>query len=107
MNDKKTDDTCIDGCTRDYSKVIDEEKKLLKEEKQRLNAEKEQSKLDVDNLSGLALSGGGIRSASFGLGVMQALVANNQLEKMDYMSTVSGGGYIGSALTWALSRRET
>jgi len=54
-----------------------------------------------DKVSGLAISGGGIRSASFGLGVMQALVANRQLEKMDYMSTVSGGGYLGSALTWA------
>ncbi len=53
-------------------------------------------------LTGLAVSGGGIRSASFGLGVMQALVANNQLNKIDYMSTVSGGGYLGSALTWAL-----
>jgi uncharacterized protein YndB with AHSA1/START domain len=53
-------------------------------------------------LTGLAVSGGGIRSASFGLGIMQALVANNQLDKIDYMSTVSGGGYLGSALTWAL-----
>ncbi len=53
--------------------------------------------------NGLAISGGGIRSASFGLGVMQALVNNeNQLEKIDFMSTVSGGGYLGSALTWAL-----
>ena len=57
-----------------------------------------------DKVSGLAISGGGIRSASFGLGVMQALVANRQLEKMDYMSTVSGGGYLGSALTWALKQ---
>ena len=35
---------------------------------------------------------------------MQALVANNQLIKIDYMSTVSGGGYLGSALTWALKQ---
>ena len=52
----------------------------------------------------MSISGGGIRSASFGLGVMQALVANDQLKKMDYMSTVSGGGFIGSALTWALKQ---
>lgn len=61
--------------------------------------------LQIENrkpLCGLAISGGGIRSASFGMGVMQALVSNNQLAKMDYMSTVSGGGYLGSALTWAL-----
>lgn len=61
--------------------------------------------LGIDALEptrGLAVSGGGIRSASFGLGVMQALVGNNQLEKIHYLSTVSGGGYLGSALTWAL-----
>lgn len=51
----------------------------------------------------IAVSGGGIRSASFGMGVFQALVGNRQLSKMDYMSTVSGGGYLGSALTYALS----
>lgn len=49
---------------------------------------------------GLALSGGGIRSASFGLGVIQALWEHGVLPKIDYLSTVSGGGYIGSSLTW-------
>jgi hypothetical protein len=55
-------------------------------------------------LFGLALSGGGIRSASIALGVMQALAAEGKLEKFDYLSTVSGGGYVGSALTWFTSR---
>lgn len=55
-----------------------------------------------EKIYGLAVSGGGIRSASFGLGVMQGLVAGRKLEKMHYMSTVSGGGYLGTALTWAL-----
>jgi predicted acylesterase/phospholipase RssA len=54
----------------------------------------------ADNLTGLALSGGGIRSASFALGVLQALAHNDWLKRFDYLSTVSGGGYIGSALTW-------
>jgi hypothetical protein len=57
-------------------------------------------------LMGLALSGGGIRSATFSLGVMQALASRNLLKKMDYLSTVSGGGYIGSALTWWLSKKS-
>lgn len=56
------------------------------------------------DLSGLAISGGGIRSATFGLGVMQALVSGGVLQKLDYLSTVSGGGYIGSALTWFLHK---
>jgi hypothetical protein len=55
-----------------------------------------------EKLYGIAFSGGGIRSASFGLGVMQALVKGRMLEKLHYMSTVSGGGYLGTALTWAL-----
>jgi hypothetical protein len=48
---------------------------------------------------GLAISGGGIRSATFGLGVMQALREKGVLDKVDYLSTVSGGGYVGSWLT--------
>ncbi|UTW61973.1 patatin-like phospholipase family protein [bacterium SCSIO 12741] len=55
-------------------------------------------------LSGFAISGGGIRSASFGLGVMQAFVAKNMFTVFDYLSTVSGGGYIGSSLTWYLQK---
>jgi len=71
----------------------------------------------------LCLSGGGIRSASYSLGVLQALAEFNDtndrrrcqknaapsaLEEVDYLSTVSGGGYIGSwlmAWTWRLARK--
>lgn len=52
----------------------------------------------------LCISGGGIRSATFGLGVIQGLAERGVLERLDYLSTVSGGGYIGSWLT-AWSRR--
>jgi hypothetical protein len=55
-------------------------------------------------LTGLAISGGGIRSASFGLGVIQALAEKDALRRLDYLSTVSGGGYIGASLTWLLHR---
>ncbi|HEX5078883.1 MAG TPA: patatin-like phospholipase family protein [Geminicoccaceae bacterium] len=55
------------------------------------------------NLFGLALSGGGIRSATFALGVLQAMAARDLLKHVDYLSTVSGGGYIGSSLLWWLS----
>ncbi|MEQ1519957.1 MAG: patatin-like phospholipase family protein [Aestuariivirga sp.] len=53
--------------------------------------------------TGLALSGGGIRSAAFCLGALQALQASKQFDSIDYLSTVSGGGYIGASLTSALS----
>ena len=54
-------------------------------------------------LLGLAFSGGGIRSATFNLGVLQALARLGLLRHVDYLSTVSGGGYIGSWLhAWVL-----
>ena len=50
-------------------------------------------------MAGLALSGGGIRSATFNLGVLQALADLELLSKFHYLSTVSGGGYIGGWLS--------
>ena len=44
---------------------------------------------------GLAFSGGGIRSATFNLGLAQALAHLGVLKEVDYLSTVSGGGYVG------------
>ncbi len=48
-----------------------------------------------DDRVGLALSGGGIRSATFNLGLLQGLNKYGILHMVDYLSTVSGGGYIG------------
>jgi hypothetical protein len=55
---------------------------------------------------GLALSGGGIRSATFSLGVLQELHARGLLTAFDYLSTVSGGGYVGGWWSALLARRE-
>lgn len=52
-----------------------------------------------DQTSALCISGGGIRSATFALGAIQSLAAHGLLSRFDYLSTVSGGGYIGSWLT--------
>lgn len=56
------------------------------------------------DLTALCLSGGGIRSAAFALGVMQGLAKHQLLDKFDRLSTVSGGGYIGSWLTTWVQR---
>jgi predicted acylesterase/phospholipase RssA len=48
---------------------------------------------------GLALSGGGIRSATFCLGVVQVLSERGLMKDIDYLSTVSGGGYTGSFIS--------
>ena len=63
------------------------------------------SRSSVDlGLVGLALSGGGVRSATFNLGVVQALHENGVLPHIDYLSTVSGGGYIGCCLSTILAQ---
>jgi hypothetical protein len=54
---------------------------------------------------GIALSGGGIRSASYNLGVLQALSEHGVLERADYLAAVSGGAYIASAYAIAETER--
>jgi hypothetical protein len=65
--------------------------------------------------SALCFSGGGIRSATFSLGVLHALAKYSfagdrggkrprLLAEFDYLSTVSGGGYIGSWLSSWIAR---
>jgi hypothetical protein len=69
--------------------------------KERIAIRARRAKLGLDDdtpLIGLALSGGGIRSATFCLGFLQALSACGFLKRIDYLSTVSGGSYIGSFL---------
>lgn len=53
---------------------------------------------------GLAFSGGGMRSASFNLGVLQALADKGLLTHLDYFSTISGGGYLGGF--WSALRHQ-
>ncbi len=54
---------------------------------------------DASPLVGLAISGGGIRSATFSLGILQMLARRKVLPAVDYLCTVSGGGYLGSCLS--------
>ena len=77
-----------------FSTVLEAERAYIEEWR------KETGRTGRNGLTGLALSGGGIRSAVFCLGVIQALAKNGVLKNFDYLSTVSGGGYIGSSLTW-------
>ncbi len=53
----------------------------------------------------LCHSGGGIRSATFGLGVLQGLANHLNLNQFHYVSTVSGGGYLGSWFSAWIHRR--
>jgi predicted acylesterase/phospholipase RssA len=62
---------------------------------------------EAPDLIGLAFSGGGIRSATFNLGVLEALKDLELLRRVDYLSTVSGGGYIGAWLVGNAYRRPS
>jgi hypothetical protein len=59
-----------------------------------------------NRLAGLAISGGGIRSATFALGVLESLKASGLLQTVHYLSTVSGGGYVGAWLSANCRRRR-
>jgi len=59
-------------------------------------------------LMGLCFSGGGIRSATFNLGILQGLAELRLLRCFDYLSTVSGGGYVHQWLAaWSRNRGFT
>jgi hypothetical protein len=74
---------------------------VLSEIRQRIH-----EKDDHEKPTALCFSGGGIRSATFGLGVLQGLAKRGLIDKFDYLSTVSGGGYIGSWLSaWIFQTR--
>lgn len=79
-----------------WAKVLRDERTEIERER-RLGGEGPAEALS--SYVGLALSGGGIRSATFNLGLLQALAELRLLSRIDYLSTVSGGGYIGSWLT--------
>jgi hypothetical protein len=74
-------------------------------ERDAINARRARNALEQNGPHvGVALSGGGIRSATFCLGLFQALARQKLIRRIDYLSTVSGGGYFGSFLGTAFTR---
>jgi hypothetical protein len=57
-------------------------------------------------LIGLAFSGGGIRSATINLGIAQVLHQRGVFDHVDYMSTVSGGGYLGASISTLMRKKS-
>jgi hypothetical protein len=68
-------------------------RKLNEEAKKQGKTYPESDEVKGDDLVGLALSGGGIRSAMFNLGLLQSMQRAGFLKHVDYLSSVSGGGY--------------
>jgi Patatin-like phospholipase len=81
-----------DGNLKTFDQIVAEERSILR-------AQTAGAAGDTSPLSALCISGGGIRSATFGLGAIQGLAEKGILTGFDYLSTVSGGGYIGAWLT--------
>jgi predicted acylesterase/phospholipase RssA len=92
MDDNKPEGRVPEGYVGDWRAVVREEQELLG---------KSGGRADRHDpiFVGLSLSGGGIRSATFNLGILQRLERLGLLQYVDYLSTVSGGGYIGSWLS--------
>jgi hypothetical protein len=83
---------------------------VLRVEREAVAERRRQAYGDPDDaarpLTGLALSGGGIRSATFCLGVLEEMEQRKVRGLFDYLSTVSGGGYIGGWWSAYLSRKK-
>src|SRR5215472_542996 len=89
------------------ARVRADELSALRERRRALFPGQQKLKPDYDpSPLGLAFSGGGIRSATFNLGVLQGLAERGILPHVDYLSTVSGGGYIGSWLHSIIRNRS-
>jgi hypothetical protein len=77
----------------EHAEDMDPEARRLRDVWQRVHG------LAGDGRTALCLSGGGVRSAAFNLGVLQGLARLELLDRFHYLSTVSGGGYIGCWLS--------
>lgn len=85
-----------------FPKVRAEELKDIEDRREKVHLP-----TDVENnLVGLSLSGGGVRSACFATGFVQALHAKGLWKWIDYLSTVSGGGYLGAFLSSSVVKEQ-
>lgn len=87
--------------------IIRQENKKLKERREKLTGQKVSSDQLKKTKFGIALSGGGIRSATINLGFLKTLNQFGILEKADYLSTVSGGGYTGAYIQAGLKNEKS
>ena len=78
-----------------FKEVIQEESRQLKKRREKLFKDGSEEEFEETKF-GIALSGGGIRSATINLGFLKTLNKFGILKRADYISTVSGGGYTGS-----------
>ncbi|MCC6461889.1 MAG: hypothetical protein IT260_15545 [Saprospiraceae bacterium] len=91
--------------TQSFRDVILREKEMLRLRRQKL--QQEHGTPEQENWFGLALSGGGIRSATINMGFLKTLNRFGILKKADYLSTVSGGGYTHAYIQATVKETES
>ena len=79
----------------------------LRDQRHIMTAKPDARPTTAHGLVGIGFSGGGIRSASMNLGIAQTLHRFGIFNHVDYMSTVSGGGYLGSSISTLMRSRES
>ncbi len=87
-------------CLYSLEEIVKDEQEFIFKRRDALNLDKSK------DILALALSGGGIRSATFNLGLLQAFNKAGILKRADYISTVSGGGYISSYIQKELQHKD-
>jgi predicted acylesterase/phospholipase RssA len=90
------------GRARSFGEVLEKEREAIRKGRALRSARPGATDEDDDpQVTALAFSGGGIRSAIFNLGIAQGLARLGLLKRFDYLSVNSGGGYIGGwLLAW-------
>ena len=84
----------------DFEQLEQTEREHLLARRKHLNSDPELPQpIELSDTVGLSFSGGGIRAGTFAMGVTQRLARQGLLSDVDYLSTVSGGGYFGSFLS--------
>ncbi|MBV1788012.1 patatin-like phospholipase family protein [Marinobacterium sp. D7] len=86
--------------SNDFERVKAEELRWIEDRRRAAGVDPEQP------VTGLAFSGGGIRSACFQLGILQGLSENGWIDRIDYLSSVSGGGYMAGCYQWLKHRGQ-
>lgn len=92
-----------------YPAKLRREEAALIEQRRVASGQKAQAQApaEITDATAIAISGGGIRSATFALGVFQAFAAQRYLRKVDFLSTVSGGGYFGGFFCGLFARKSS
>lgn len=89
--------------TKNLRELLEAEAEIIKERRKAKGLPYE--RLEEDSI-GIALSGGGIRSATVCLGIMEQFNRVGLIKKADYLSSVSGGGYLASYIHASLNGKS-